>query len=51
MTLGLIMNPMNGEIYSLAVNPTFDPNTYGSQSDIKIFSNPARKAFLKWAQP
>ena len=47
MTLGLIMNPMNGEIYSLAVNPTFDPNTYGSQSDIKIFSNPAAESIFE----
>ncbi|MBU6430818.1 hypothetical protein KGQ29_00355, partial [Patescibacteria group bacterium] len=40
LTLGLIMNPMNGEIYSIAVNPTFDPNAYGSEPDVKIFINP-----------
>lgn len=40
LTLGVIINPLNGEIYSIAVNPTFDPNTYGKESDVKIFSNP-----------
>lgn len=40
LTLGIIMNPINGEIYSMAVSPTFDPNSYGSETDIQIFSNP-----------
>ncbi len=40
ITLGVIMNPVNGEIYSMAVNPTFDPNYYGTEPDVKIFSNP-----------
>lgn len=47
MTLGLIMNPMNGEIYSLAVNPTFDPNAYGSESDVKVFSNPIAESVFE----
>ncbi|MBU6431337.1 hypothetical protein KGQ29_03100, partial [Patescibacteria group bacterium] len=37
---GLIMNPMNGEIYSMAVNPSFDPNYYGKEPNVKIFINP-----------
>lgn len=40
ITLGVIMNPVNGEVYSMAVNPTFDPNYYGKEPDVKIFSNP-----------
>lgn len=40
LTLGVIMNPVNGEIYSIAVNPSFDPNYYGKETDIDIFSNP-----------
>lgn len=47
LTLGVIMNPMNGEIYSLAVNPTFDPNAYGSESDVKIFSNPIAESIFE----
>ncbi|MEK7150251.1 MAG: penicillin-binding protein 2 [Patescibacteria group bacterium] len=40
MTLGVIINPVNGEVYSMAVNPTFDPNLYGSETDVNVFSNP-----------
>lgn len=40
LTLGVIMNPVNGEIYGMAVNPSFDPNYYGKETDIDIFSNP-----------
>jgi len=47
MTLGIIMNPADGEIYSIAVNPTFDPNTYGSESDVKIFGNPAVESIFE----
>lgn len=47
LTLGVIMNPMNGEIYSIAVNPSFDPNSYGSESDVKIFSNPVVESIFE----
>ncbi|MBM2818171.1 MAG: peptidoglycan glycosyltransferase, cell division protein FtsI (penicillin-binding protein 3) [Parcubacteria group bacterium] len=47
LTLGVIMNPMNGEIYSFVVNPTFDPNTYGSESDLKIYSNPVAESIFE----
>lgn len=40
LTLGVIINPVNGEVYSMAVNPTFDPNSYGSETDVNVFSNP-----------
>ena len=40
LTAGIIMNPHNGEIYALAVNPTFDLNNFGEQEDISIFGNP-----------
>lgn len=47
LTLGLIINPMNGEIYSLAVNPSFDPNVYGKETDVKIFSNPVAESIFE----
>ena len=37
---GVIMNPQNGEIYAMAVSPTFDLNQFGSQSDPLIYANP-----------
>lgn len=40
LTLGVIINPVNGEVYSMAVNPTFDPNSYGSETNVNVFSNP-----------
>lgn len=47
LTLGVIMNPMNGEIYGIAVNPTFDPNSYGSEPNVKIFSNPVAESVFE----
>ena len=47
LTIGLIINPINGEINSLVVNPTFDPNAYGSESDVKIFSNPVSESIFE----
>lgn len=40
MTGGIIMNPANGEIYAMAVYPTFDPNHPELQKKSEIFSNP-----------
>ena len=37
---GIIINPQNGEILAMAVKPDFNPNEYGSVSDISIFKNP-----------
>lgn len=37
---GIIMNPKNGEIYAMAVFPSFDLNLSRKEKDISIFSNP-----------
>lgn len=39
LTAGIIMNPKNGEIYALGVNPTFDLNNF-SEEDVSVFDNP-----------
>jgi cell division protein FtsI/penicillin-binding protein 2 len=38
-TGGIIMNPMNGEIIAMAVNPTFDSNNLQNEKNSDIFSN------------
>lgn len=40
LTGGVIINPTNGEIYALGINPTFDLNVFREEEDISIFSNP-----------
>lgn len=40
LTGGVIMDPKTGEIYAMAVTPTFDLNNFGAQSDPLIFANP-----------
>lgn len=37
---GIIINPQNGEIYAMAMRPSFDPNNYGKETDVSIYSNP-----------
>ncbi|MEI7719854.1 MAG: penicillin-binding protein 2 [bacterium] len=37
---GIIMNPQNGEIYAMAVSPTFDLNNFKNQSDPLTYANP-----------
>lgn len=37
---GIIINPKNGEIYAMAVNPSFNPNDTKSEKNINIFNNP-----------
>ncbi len=37
---GIIMNPQNGEIYAMAVSPTFDLNSFNTQTDPLIYANP-----------
>lgn len=37
---GIIMNPQNGEIYAMALHPTFDLNSFNTQTDPLIYANP-----------
>lgn len=36
---GIVMDPQTGEIVAIALLPTFDPNTYNTESDPSIFTN------------
>jgi cell division protein FtsI (penicillin-binding protein 3)/stage V sporulation protein D (sporulation-specific penicillin-binding protein) len=38
-TGGIVMNPMTGEIYSIALDPTFDPNNLQEEKNVSNFSN------------
>jgi len=40
MTGGIIMNPKTGQIYAMAVSPSFNPNEYGDVEDPSRFKNP-----------
>lgn len=37
---GIIMNPQNGEIYAMAISPTFDLNKFNQEEDPRIYGNP-----------
>ncbi len=37
---GIIINPMNGEIYAMAGFPDFDLNDFGNISDLDVYRNP-----------
>lgn len=37
---GIVMDPTNGEMLGMAVHPTFDLNTFNTQTDPLIFANP-----------
>lgn len=39
-TGGIIINPMNGDIYAMAVEPSFDPNNTKEVNNVSVFSNP-----------
>lgn len=39
-TGGVIINPINGEIYAMATVPTFDPNFFQTEKNPRIFGNP-----------
>jgi cell division protein FtsI/penicillin-binding protein 2 len=39
-SLGMIINPKNGEIYAMASSPSFDPNNIKDEKDPAIFKNP-----------
>ncbi|MEK7607855.1 MAG: penicillin-binding protein 2 [Patescibacteria group bacterium] len=37
---GIIMDPMTGEIYAMAVLPSFDPNDFAGEKNSAVFGNP-----------
>lgn len=37
---GVVIDPVSGEIFALAVYPSFNPNIFQEESNISIFSNP-----------
>lgn len=37
---GIIMNPQTGEIYAMAMSPTFDLNTFNTVNDPLMYANP-----------
>ncbi|HEY9584151.1 MAG TPA: penicillin-binding protein 2 [Candidatus Paceibacterota bacterium] len=37
---GIIMDPKTGEIYAMTAYPSFNPNSYKTEKDVSIFSNP-----------
>lgn len=37
---GIIMNPRTGEIYAMAIDPSFDPNNLQDVKNVSILSNP-----------
>lgn len=39
-TVGVIMNPKNGEIYAMGIYPSFNLNDFSNEKDVSIFSNP-----------
>lgn len=39
LTGGIIMDPVTGEIYAMAISPTFDPNDFAKESSV-VFGNP-----------
>ena len=39
LTGGIIMDPVTGEIYAMAVSPSFDPNNFANESN-EVFDNP-----------
>jgi cell division protein FtsI/penicillin-binding protein 2 len=40
LTGGIVMDPYTGEIFAMAMNPTFDPNDYSKEKNSQIFGNP-----------
>lgn len=40
LTAGIIVDPMTGEIFAMAVSPTFDLNNFGIEKDLSVFGNP-----------
>jgi cell division protein FtsI/penicillin-binding protein 2 len=40
LTAGVIIDPKNGEIHAIGVNPSFDINNFQDEDDPSIFTNP-----------
>ncbi len=40
LTGGIIMDPVTGEIYAIAANPAFDPNSFALEKNQAVFGNP-----------
>jgi cell division protein FtsI/penicillin-binding protein 2 len=40
LTGGIIIDPMTGEIYSMALSPTFNLNKFSEETDLSVFNNP-----------
>jgi len=37
---GIVMDPKTGDVIALAVTPTFNPNTYNTESNAAVYANP-----------
>ncbi len=40
LTGGIIINPQNGEIYAMGATPDFNPNTFQTEKNVSVFTNP-----------
>lgn len=40
LTGGIVMDPFTGEVYAMAVSPTFDPNDFSKEKNSSVFGNP-----------
>jgi stage V sporulation protein D (sporulation-specific penicillin-binding protein) len=40
LTGGIIIDPMTGEIYAMALSPTFNLNKFTEENDLSVFNNP-----------
>jgi len=40
ITGAIVMDPKTGEVYSMAVTPTFDLNNFSKEKDVSIYANP-----------
>jgi cell division protein FtsI/penicillin-binding protein 2 len=38
-TGAIVINPQNGQVYSMALNPTFDPNNFKDEKSVTVFRN------------
>lgn len=40
LTGGVVIDPKTGEIYAMAAVPDFNPNSFGSEKSVSVFTNP-----------
>jgi cell division protein FtsI/penicillin-binding protein 2 len=40
LTAGIIIDPKTGEIYGMSAFPTFNPNSFGNERNVGVFTNP-----------